>query len=289
MGGFATIIAEQRDGVLRLTLNRPAVRNAMSLEMVGELRAALRAAEAGGSVRVIVLRGAGGTFCSGGDISDMAKARGAEPQGGSDPIAEVSRAFGELCAAFSRTGLAVVAVVEGAAMGGGFGLACVSDVTIAAPGAKFGLPETGLGLVPAQIVPLLMERLGAGQTRRLAVIGGFVGAEEALAIGLAHEVAKDVDAALEATLARILACAPEALAATKALIRQARLEPAEALVGHAAEVFAAAVRGAEGIEGMKAFLEKRKAAWVLPSPRSRGEGARRADEGPDPTSGENQV
>lgn len=262
MDGFATIIADERGGVLTLTLNRPAVRNAMSLEMVGELRAALSAAEAGGSVQVIVLRGAGGTFCAGGDISDMAKARGAKAQGGSDPIAEVSRAFGELCAAFARTGLAVVAVVEGAAMGGGFGLACVSDVTIAARDARFGLPETGLGLVPAQIMPFLLERLGVSQARRLAVIGGFVGAEEALAIGLAHEVADDVHAALEATLGRVLVCAPGALAATKALIREARMRPAEGLVGHAAEVFAAAVRGAEGVEGMAAFLEKSKAGWV---------------------------
>lgn len=262
MQGFTTILADEQDGVLTLTLNRPAVKNAMSLDMVDELRRALSVAEAGGTVRIVVLRGAGGTFCSGGDISDMAKARGAGAQVGPDPIAEVSRSFGALCVAFSRTGLAVVAVVEGSAMGGGLGLACVSDVTIAAPGARFGLPETSLGVVPAQIAPFLLERLGMSQTRRLAVIGGFVDAAEALKIGLAHEVAEDVDAALAATVARILKCAPQALAATKAVVREARLLPSDAMVDRAADVFAAAVRSEEGTEGTMAFLQKRKAAWA---------------------------
>jgi len=262
MGGYATILAEMRGSVLTLTMNRPTVRNAMSLEMVTELRDALARAEAGGKVRVIVLRGAGGTFCSGGDISDMAKARGQAVEGGPDPFVAVNRVFGEMCVAFASTGLAVITVVEGAAMGGGFGLVCVSDVTIAARDAKFGLPETSLGVVPAQIVPLLIERVGYSQTKRLAIVGGFVDADEALAIDLVHEIADDLDAAIEMQVARILRCAPGALAVTKTLIREARLAPLGAMVDRAAEIFATALRSPEGQEGTTAFLQKRRPAWA---------------------------
>ncbi|MFH1793324.1 MAG: enoyl-CoA hydratase-related protein [Pseudomonadota bacterium] len=262
MADYETILAEERDGVLSLTLNRPAVKNAMSIGMARELRAALAAAEAGGTVRAIVLRGAGGTFCAGGDISDMAKARSEPKAGGRDPFAAVNREFGEMCVAYASTGIAVVAAVEGVALGGGFGLACVSDVTIVARAARFGLPETSLGVVPAQILPLLIERIGYGQTKRLAVVGGFVEADEALSLGLAHEVTDDIDRAVEACVGKILRCAPGALAATKALLREARLAPTGAMIGRAAEVFSAALTSAEGAEGTAAFLEKRRPAWA---------------------------
>ena len=265
---YATILAEESGGVLNLTLNRPQAKNAMSLEMVAELSTALADAEKAGNVRVIVLRGAGGTFCAGGDIADMARASAA-PEDGPDLLADVSRAFGEMCSAFSRTGIAVVAVVEGAALGGGFGLACVADVTIAASDAKFGLPETSLGIVPAQIAPALVERLGYGQAKRLAVLGGFVGAEEALRIGLVHEIAEDLDAAIARTVERILRCAPSAVAETKALLAAARFSDPGGMVERAALSFSAAVRGEEGAEGTKAFLDKRPPRWAPPSPRSR--------------------
>ena len=262
MADYETILAEERDGVLSLTLNRPAVKNAMSIGLARGVRAALAEAGAGGTVRAIVLRGAGGTFCAGGDISDMAKAR-AEPRAeGGDPFAAVNREFGEMCLAYASTGIAVVAAVEGAALGGGFGLACVSDVTIAARDARFGLPETSLGVVPAQIVPFLIERIGYGQTKRLAVVGGFVDAEEALSLGLAHQVADDIDHAVEACIEKILRCAPGALAATKTLLREARLAPTGAMIDRAAEVFSKALTSAEGAEGTAAFLEKRKPAWA---------------------------
>jgi isohexenylglutaconyl-CoA hydratase len=263
MGDYATILAAARDSVLTLTLNRPAVKNAMSTAMTRELRAALREAEAGGTVRVIVLRGAGGTFCSGGDIADMAKARGRPAIEGADPFAAVNREFGELCLAFATTGLAVVAAVEGVAFGGGFGLACVSDVTIAARGARFGMPETSLGVLPAQILAPLIERIGYGQTKRLAVVGGFIETDEALALGLVHEVTDDLDASVAACVRNILRCAPGALAATKALLAEARLAPTGGIIDRAAEESAVALRGAEAAEGTAAFLEKRKPSWAV--------------------------
>ena len=108
----------------------------------------------------------------------------------------------------------------------------------------------------------LIERIGYGQTKRLAVVGGFVEAEEALSLGLVHEVTDDIDAAVDACVGKILRCAPGALAATKALLAEARLAPTGAMIGRAAEVFSQALTSAEGAEGTAAFLEKRKPAWA---------------------------
>ena len=258
-------IALQRDarGVVQITLNRPEVRNAMSLEMVLELRQALAAAEADGTSRVVVLRGAGGHFCAGADIGDLAAAR-ARLAEDPDALARVNAAFGELCVAFEATPLASVAVLEGTVMGGGLGLACAVDVALASTGAVFRLPETSLGVVPAQIAPFLVARLGASEARRLAVTGGKLDAHDALALRLVHGVHAEgaLEHALEAQLQRILACAPGAIAATKALVAAARFAPPATLVARAAEAFSKAALGPEGIEGTTAFLEKRQPSWV---------------------------
>ena len=261
---FATLAARAEGAVLHLTLNRPEARNAMSLAMVAELRQALAAAEASGAVRVIVLRGAGGHFCAGGDLKDMAAARMKPRAAGDDAIAEVSAQFGALCVAYSRTPLATVAVLEGTVMGGGFGLACVADVALAADSVAFRLPETTLGVVPAQIAPYLVERIGYSQAKRLAVSGARLDAAAALAIGLVHEVhASDtLDAALARVLEGILQCAPDAIAQTKRLVAMARFTPPGALVAEAAAVFSRSVQGPEGIEGTTAFLQKRKPNWA---------------------------
>jgi isohexenylglutaconyl-CoA hydratase len=261
---FSTIAVAVSGGVCGVTLNRPAQRNAMSLAMVTELRAALDEALANDEVRVIVLRGAGGHFCSGGDITDMAVARG-KVVDGVDPIAVMNAKFGVLCAAFADSAKPVVAVLEGAVIGGGFGLACVADVAIAHAGARFRLSETSLGLVPAQIAPFLVARLGFSAANRLALTAASLTGAQALAAGLVHEVAED-DAALTACLENVLfalkASPPGALAATKSLLRRAAWERPEMLIEDAAKIFARAARGAEGEEGMMAFLQKRAPYWV---------------------------
>ena len=264
-GLYETLVVTGDAGVLTVTLSRPAARNAMSLQMVDELVAVLAWAEAAGDVRAIVLRGAGGHFCAGADLQDMAQAREREMAGDTHAIAAANARFGVLCGAWARTGIATVAVLEGTVMGGGLGLACVVDVALAGRGAQLRLPETSLGVVPAQIAPFLVERVGASQARRLAVTGGKLGASQALAIGLVHEVHDDgaaLDDALAAVLAQVLRCAPRAIAATKALMARAQHAPAAALVDDAAQVFAAAARGPEAIEGMTAFLQKRVPSWA---------------------------
>ena len=266
----------RRDGgVLHVTLDRPEARNAMTIGMLRELRSVLAEAQAGGEVRVIVLRGAGGHFCAGADLKDMAAARAragsaddrerhVEPS--ADPMAEVNARFGELCVAYASTGLATVAVLEGTVMGGGFGLACVVDVAIAADNVVFRLPETSLGVVPAQIAPFLVERLGYAEAKRLAVTGGRVYAAQALQLRLVHEVhaTEALDAALQRVLHEILQGAPGAISATKALLAQARFTPPAAMVPHAAAAFSRSAQGPEGIEGTAAFLGKRKPRWAPP-------------------------
>ncbi|HEX6245881.1 MAG TPA: enoyl-CoA hydratase/isomerase family protein, partial [Polyangiales bacterium] len=202
------VLSQEHDGTLTITLNRPQVRNAMSLAMIDQLLTLLSLAEAEHGLRAIVLQGAEGNFCAGADIKDMAAARALPVSESDDPVVKVNASFGRLCSAYARTPLPVICLLEGAVMGGGFGLACVSDVTLAAASTMFALPETSLGVVPAQIAPFLVERLGFAQAKRLAVTGGRIGAEEALGLGLVHEVASTreaLDAALGRTLDKLYA------------------------------------------------------------------------------------
>ena len=174
-------IRVRSDGeVLYVTLNRPQARNALSAALIDELLEAFDYAEAGSSVRAIVLDGAGAHFCAGGDVREMrAACASGQP---AEAVARVSAAIGRLCRRCAATPLALLAIVDG------LGLACATDLTIATPRARFGLPETSLGLVPAQIAPLLHDRLGRSETRRLCVLGAQIDATEALRIGLVHEV-----------------------------------------------------------------------------------------------------
>ena len=257
-----TLLLNLEAGVLHVTLNRPDSRNAMSLAMVGELRAVLDSVQNDLSVRAIVLRGAGGHFCAGGDIKDMAGARAA----GAEAYRELNRAFGALLEQAQQAPQVVVAVLEGAVLGGGFGLACVSDIAIADQGAKFGLPETTLGILPAQIAPFVVKRIGLTQARRLALTAARFDGAEALRLGLVH-YCESSDSSLEQRLDEVLGqirqCAPHANAQTKALLLATESEALGPLLDRAAEQFAAAVTGGEGTEGTMAFMQKRKPKWAL--------------------------
>ena len=262
-----TLLLSLEAGVLNVTLNRPDSRNAMSLAMVGELRTVLAAVHGDLSVRAIVLRGAGGHFCAGGDIKDMASARArSQGEGGADAYRTLNRAFGSLLEQAQHTPQVLIAVLEGAVLGGGFGLACVSDIAIARQDARFGLPETTLGILPAQIAPFVVGRIGLTQTRRLALTAARFDGSEAERLGLVHFSEPD-DAAIAARLQQVLGqvrqCAPQANAATKALLLATESQALGPLLDSAAEQFAAAVTGAEGVEGTLAFVQKRAPKWTL--------------------------
>lgn len=256
-----TLLLELHGGVLHITLNRPDSRNAMSLQMVAELRAVLTAIRDDRTVRALVLSGAGGHFCAGGDIKDMANARAQ----GADAYRELNRAFGALLEQAQHTAQVLICVLQGAVLGGGFGLACVSDIALADHKTQFGLPETSLGLIPAQIAPFVVQRIGLTETRRLALTAARFDGTEAQRLGLVHFVEQDAQALaerLDEVLQQVLRCAPEANAMTKKLLLASAGQPSNELLDEAAQWFSAAVTGKEGIEGTMAFMQKRKPRWV---------------------------
>lgn len=251
-------------GVLHVTLNRPKARNAMSTTMVRELIQVAAAADQQPNIRVLVLRGAEGNFCAGGDVKDMARVRKIEANDGRDPVADYNRGFGTMLSALDNARAAVVAVLEGAVLGGGFGLSCISDVAIARDDAKFGLPETGLGLPPAQIAPFVVTRIGLTEARRLAVCGARFGGEEARRLGLVHFSEADeqgIQSRLDEVLQQIHRCAPGANAATKQLMLRVGYDAMDTLLDDAADAFSEAIAG-EGTEGTTAFIEKRLPSWA---------------------------
>ncbi|HMK70495.1 MAG TPA: enoyl-CoA hydratase-related protein [Xanthobacteraceae bacterium] len=255
-----------RGPVLHLWLDRPELRNAISAQMVREMLATFAAIAEDQSVRVVVLRGAGGTFCAGGDIKSMAAAYQTPPPGAPDELKENNRRFGAMLDIVNTAPQAVIAAVEGHAMGGGFGLACVADITIATADAKFGMTEVTIGVVPAAISPFVVKRIGLTAARRLAVSGARLDGSAAAALGIAHRTVADaaaLDAAVRDSCNQILKCAPGAVAATKLLmLRAAGPSPMPELLDAAADSFVAAVRGPEGREGTRSFVEKRQPSWV---------------------------
>jgi isohexenylglutaconyl-CoA hydratase len=264
-------LALRREGsILHVTLNRPHVRNAMSFAMVEELIAVFDAIAETNEIRAVVLRGAGGNFCAGGDIKDMATARMTpvpEDQigGPDDPMVVGNRKFGTMLSVIEAAPQAVVAVIEGAVMGGGFGLACVADVSLAKADAQFRLPETSLGLPPAQIAAFIVRRVGLTQARRFAVTGCRLDGKQAREVGIVHEVYDDdheLETGLAHTLAQIRRCAPGAVSVTKDIVISALSENLEVLLDRAARDFAVAIRGPEGQEGTMAFIEKRDPKWA---------------------------
>ena len=261
-----SIQLERQGSILTLWLNRPESRNAMSLNMVNAIQQVFAHIAEDTSIRAVILRGKGGHFCAGGDIKDMAGLRVEATNAGSlQPYVDFNRRFGAMIEQVDQAPQTVVAILEGAVLGGGFGLACVSDVAISRDNAQFGLPETGLGVLPAQIAPFV-KRIGLTQARRLALLGLRFNGETALKFSVVHEVASD-EAALEQKLAetvqQIKRAAPLASRTTKALLHRTLNEPLDTLLDDAAQQFAQAVGGEEGQEGTMAFIQKRLPTWAM--------------------------
>ena len=258
-----TIKTNIQNACLRITLNRPDSRNALSRQMVAELQQVIEQAGEDDAVRVVVLRGADGHFCAGADLSDMAAAR-MEADGDIDAMAAINRSFGALIEAVDACPKTVICAAEGAVLGGGVGLACVADICLMTETAKVGLPETTLGLPPAQIIPFVVARVGLSQARRLALTGARIDGREAFRLGLCHQACPDsttLDQTLEDTITQVLRCAPKASATTKALLLATRNTPTPELLDQGAREFAEAAISPEATEGTRAFLEKRQPEW----------------------------
>lgn len=264
---FKTLLTERHGSRLHITINRPETKNALSGEVVEELSAAADAVADDRTIRTLIFRGAGGTFCAGGDIKGFRENLSAPPAapGETDPVAARNRSFGDFLIKFNRLPQTVIGVIEGAAFGGGLGLVCVTDVAICMADAKFALSETGLGIPPAQIAPFVVQRVGLTNARRIALTGARFDGTHAAELGLVHFVVKDqaeLDAKLAEVLKSINRCAPGANAATKNIIMDSMERPVSGVLDDAAGAFARCLRGPEGTEGVQAFLGKRKAAWV---------------------------
>jgi len=255
-----------RGAVLHLWLNRPEARNALSPQMVREIMATFAAIAGDRAVRIVALRGSGGTFCAGGDIKSMSAVGEDPPPGAVDELKDNNRRFGAMLETVNAAPQVVIAAVEGFAMGGGFGLACVADFTIATADACFAIPEVTIGMLPAAVSPFVVQRIGLTAARRLGVSGARIDGSEAAAIGIANLTVKDavaLEAGVRDVCNQVLKSAPGAIAATKRLILRASGPGSiSEVLDDAAAAFASAVRGPEGREGSKAFVEKRKPSWV---------------------------
>jgi isohexenylglutaconyl-CoA hydratase len=258
-----TLALTEDDGVLHVTLDRPDQRNAIDDVMAEELTAVFaHCAEREGELRAVVVRGAGGTFCAGGDLKGFATALNGEAD--RDAVAAANRTAGTFLTALAGLPQVTVAAVEGAAMGGGVGLAATVDVCLTTADARYSTTETTLGIVPAQIAPFLVRRLGATTTRRITLTAARFDGTEAARLGLADEVVPDapaLDAAVAAVLEQVRRCAPRANAATKRLVDRAGDLPLDAYLDEAAGVFADTLLGDEAREGVTAFVERRRPAW----------------------------
>jgi methylglutaconyl-CoA hydratase len=248
-------------GVAQVTMARPAVFNAFDEAMIGELDTAFAQLEADTAVRVIVLAGEGKHFSAGADLQWMQRASEASLEWN---VADARR-FAGMLARIERCPKPTVARVQGAALGGGVGLACVCDIAVAAANASFSVSEAKFGILPSVIGPYVTNAVGKRQARRLALTAERIGAEEALALGLVTKlVALDaLDAAVDEVVAQLLAGGPQAQREIKTLFAQLPVGPVtDATVELTAQTIAR-VRGTdEAREGFAAFLGKRAAAWT---------------------------
>ncbi len=258
------LIPDVKAGILTITLNRPHRRNAMNARLVAEIMAVVDSVAQDTSTRAIVFRGAEGHFCSGGDISGM-NIESMDEASAAEATWEFNRVFGRMVTRVNQAPQIIVAALEGAVMGGGLGLACISDIAIADSNARFSMPETGLGIIPAQIAPFVVARIGLTQARRLALLGERIDGAEAVRLGIAHTLTRspqEMQQELDRVTARIRSRAPQATAATKRLLLDVGVVEQEALLDAAADAFTAAMRGEEGQEGTAAFLQKRTPSWA---------------------------
>jgi len=256
-----SILVVREGPVLRITLNRPEVRNAFDEEVIRALTAHASEAATDRSIRAVVLGGAGQAFCAGADLAWMSKAVAYSHAENLRDAEDLARMLERL----DTLPIPLLGRVHGQVLGGGVGLAAVCDIVVASEDAIFGLTEVRLGILPAIVSPYVVRKIGVSAARELFVTGTRFGAVRAREIGLVHDIVPEdeLDDAIGRRLREILASGPMAVAAAKALIQQvAHANPAE-VIGVTTNSIAAQRVSPEGQEGMRAFLEKRKPKWSV--------------------------
>lgn len=254
-----TIDVDDR-GVATLTLNRPDKHNALSAVMLAELTQAAEDLGADDTVRVVVLTGAGKSFCSGGDLEWMRAQMAADPQ----TRAREGGKLAQMLQALNTLPKPLIGALQGNAFGGGVGMASVCDVAIGVDHLKMGLTETRLGIIPATIGPYVLARMGEGRARRVFMSARLFGAAEAVELGLLARAvpASDLGEAIEAEVVPYLSCAPGAVAAAKSLARDLGPPIDEATISMTIDALKSRWETEEAAEGIGAFFDKRKAAWM---------------------------
>lgn len=262
MAIYDTLVVNQRAaGVAQLTMSRPAVFNAFDEQMIGEMDAAFAALIDDPQVRVIVLAGEGKHFSAGADLQWMQRASQASVEWN----LQDARRFAGMLYRIASSPKPVLARIQGAALGGGVGLACACDIAIASDNASFCVSEAKFGILPAVIGPYVTNAVGKRQAQRLALSTTRIGAAEALSIGIVQQVvALDaLDAAVDATLKELLAGSPNAQREIKQFFAQLAVGPVTPEVRELTAQTISRVRGSdEAREGFAAFLAKRPASWI---------------------------
>ena len=238
-----------RDGdLLRVTLARPETRNAFDAALIAELAEAFVDV---GKARAVLLAGEGPSFCAGADVDWM---RSSVELDYDANVADAT-ALRRMLEAIDTCPAPVVARVQGHALGGGAGLVACADIAVAETGAVFAFSEVKLGIIPAVISPYALAKIGAGAARRYFVTGERFDAATALRIGLVHEVVDDLDGGVAAVLGELRTAGPRAARHAKRLVLDRPDGP------ETARRIAERRTSAEGQEGLRAFLERRPAAW----------------------------
>lgn len=250
------------DGVVFVTINRPAKKNAFDAATIAALHEAFVTLHGAEQVRTVFIRGAGGTFCAGADLGWMRDAADWSESDNRDDAMGLAK----MLKALHDVPALTVAIVEGAAMGGGAGLVAACDMAVAVKGAQFAFSEVKLGLIPATIAPYVIEAVGARKARQLFMTGNMFDADHAAQAGLVDAVLPNADAidGFVSTLTDSMrACAPRAVGDAKRLVHHVAGQRLDAgLMEDTARRIARARVSTEGQEGVRAFLDKRKATWA---------------------------
>jgi methylglutaconyl-CoA hydratase len=259
---MATLAVTRRgDGVARVTMSRVDVFNAFDEAMIAELDAAFAELADDAAVRVVVLAGDGRHFSAGADLQWMQRASQATQEWN----LQDARRFAAMLARIESCPKPTIARVQGAALGGGVGLACACDIAVAADDASFSVSEARFGILPSAIAPYLVNAVGKRHAKRLALTAARIGADEAQAIGLVQQVVPlaELDSAVEAIAQSLFAGGPQAQREIKQLMAQLEVGPIGPEVRELTAQTIARVRGsAEAKEGFAAFLAKRPAPWI---------------------------
>jgi len=254
------VLIDHAGPVVRVTLNRPDVRNAFDEELIAELTRWAKSVQPGGEARVAVLGGAGRTFCAGADLTWMSKMVAYSHE---ENVRD-ARAMATMFEALDQLPIPLIGRIHGAALGGGAGLAAVCDIVVATEDTMFGFTEVKLGILPAVISPFVIAKVGVSAARELFLTGGRFSAARAREIGLVHALGAEED--LERMIARYVnelqTAGPNAVAAAKRLIAEVSRGDRTGATEYSIDAIAVQRVSAEGQEGMRAFLGKRKPSWT---------------------------